>query len=319
MPIISTDYKPPFWLKNGHIHTIYPALFRKPNAVAWQREKVELSDGDFIDLDWLKNGNKKLVVLGHGLEGSSNSTYILAAANLFSKNNFDVLAWNNRSCGGQLNRLPRFYHHGVSDDLHEVFKHTAAYQEIHVVGYSLGANIVLKYLGEDWPKPQNLKSAVAVSAPVDLASSVREIHRKRNKIYHNIFLKSLREKIEKKAKVMPDKIDIAPMKKVKNLYDLDKYFTAGLHGFSSPEDYHKRASSKPFLPNITLPTLLLQAKDDPMIGAECYPFEEAQSSKHVHLIVTKFGGHVAFVQPKKQWHWMEEKALEFVQKHSEIH
>jgi predicted alpha/beta-fold hydrolase len=289
-------------------------LFRKPKPVNWQRQRLELPDGDFLDLDWIKKqGNNRLVVLGHGLEGGSNSTYILAAAHLFNSKGFDVLAWNHRSCSGEMNRLPKYYHHGVTDDLHAILNETSEYQEVNYVGYSLGGNVMLKYLGEGvFTIPKNFNRGVAISSPVDLISCVYEIHRKRNRVYHNRFLKSLIQKVIDKAKIMPDKLSPKNLAKVKTLSDFDQYYTAPLHGFESPEDYYAKASSRQFLTGIKHTTLLLQAQDDPMLGKDCFPIEEGKSSKYLHFLLTKYGGHVAFTQPGSKWHWMEEVALSFI-------
>ena len=319
MPIIHLDYKPSLLFRNGHIHTIYPALFRKPPAIAWERQRLELADGDFLDLDWLLQDSKKLVVLGHGLEGSSNSTYILAAAHLFFANGFNVLAWNHRSCSGEMNRLPRFYHHGVTDDLAEILAQTSGFEEVHYVGYSLGGNVLLKFLGEEnSQKPKNFKSAVAISAPIDLPSCVQEIHRKSNRLYHNRFLKTLKQNVADKSQLMPDRLSTKDLEKVRTLTDFDNYYTAPIHGFSDAADYHTRASSKPFLPAIKHATFLLQAQDDPMLGADCFPLKEAEANTNLNLVITKYGGHVAFTQTKSKWHWMEEVALDFIQKHSSL-
>jgi len=319
MPILNSNYKPSLLFRNGHIHTIYPALFRKPPAIAWERQRLELADGDFLDLDWLLQDSNRLVVLGHGLEGSSNSTYILAAAHLFFANGFNVLAWNHRSCSGEMNRLPRFYHHGVTDDLDAVITQTARFEEVHYVGYSLGGNVLLKYLGENTiQKPTNFKSAVAISAPIDLPSCVQEIHRKSNRLYHNRFLKTLKQKVVDKAQLMPDRLSTKDLEKVRTLTDFDNYYTAPIHGFSDAADYHLRASSKPFLPTIKLPTFLLQAQDDPMLGSDCFPIREAEENKNLHLLLTKYGGRLAFKQPSSKWHWMEKVALDFIQKHSSL-
>ncbi len=319
MPILTEKYKPALFMRNGHVHTIFPALFRKPSAVNWHRQRLELADGDFIDLDWWKDDQKRLVVLGHGLEGSSNSTYILAAAHLFNANGFDVLAWNHRSCSGEMNRLPRFYHHGVTEDLEHVLTATANYDEVHYVGYSLGGNILLKFLGDkNHNKPNNLKSGVAISAPVDLPSCVVEIHRRRNRVYHQNFMRTLLQKVRAKHEQMPDKLDITHIEKVKTLTDFDTHYTAPLHGFQSAQDYYEKASSRPFLTGIRKPTLLLQAEDDPMLGIACFPVDEARESDQFHLLQTRYGGHVAFTQPGSKWHWMEEVALEFALRHSQI-
>lgn len=280
---------------------------------------MDISDGDFLDLDWWKTGNDKLVILGHGLEGSSNSTYILAAAHLFNANGFDVLAWNHRSCSGEMNRLPRFYHHGVTEDAQTVINQTGEYCKVFYIGYSLGGNILLKYLGDaNHTKPNNFKAGVAISAPVDLPSCVVEIHRQRNRIYHNRFLKTLVNKVEEKSRMLPKELDASLLQKVKTLTDFDQYYTAPLHGFSSAKDYYEKASSKPYLPGITIPTLLLQAQDDPMLGVHCFPFKEAEESAFLHLLVTRYGGHVAFTQPGSKWHWMEKVAMQFIQQNSDV-
>lgn len=319
MPIIQETYKPSLIFRNGHVHTIYPALFRKPQPVNWQRQRLELADGDFLDLDWLRSASEKLVVLGHGLEGSSNSTYILAAAHLFAANGFSVLAWNHRSCSGEMNRLPQFYHHGVTEDVVAVLAETTEFSEVHYVGYSLGGNVLLKYLGEaQCVKPANFKSGIAISAPIDLPSCVRKIHRRRNRLYHNRFLKTLKNKVLEKSRIMPEKLSAKYLPHLKTLTDFDNYYTAPLHGFADAADYHARASSRPFLPHVTLPTLLLQAQDDPMLGEGCFPIREAEENKNLHLLLTKYGGHVAFMQPGSRWHWMEKVALDFTQKHSSL-
>jgi len=241
----------------------------------------------------------------------------LAAAHLFAANGFAVLAWNYRSCSGEMNRLPRFYHHGVTEDLAAVLEHTTNFKEVHCVGYSLGGNILLKFLGDEkHPKPENLKSGVAISVPIDLPGCVHEIHRRRNRLYHNRFLKTLKLKVAEKARQMPGQLTAAHLPHVKTLTDFDNFYTAPLHGFANAADYHARASSKPFLPHIALPTLLLQAQDDPMLGEGCFPIREAQENENLHLLLTKYGGHVAFTQPGSRWHWMEKVALDFVQQHT---
>ncbi len=317
MPHIIESYKPGVFFRNGHIHTIYPALFRRSPEIRWVRERLTLTDGDFVDLDWLRAGKKRCVVLGHGLEGSTQSTYINTAAKLFSSHDFDVLSWNQRSCSGEMNRLPRFYHHGVTEDLHEVLQVTTHYDEVHYIGYSLGGNVMLKFLGEDkYPVPDNFVSGVAVSAPVDLPSCVETILHYSNKLYHDRFLKSLKVKVREKAAMMPGQISASHLRNVRTLVDFDRYYTAPLHGFDSPEDYYDRASSRPFLSSIRHPTMLLQAQDDPMMGEGCYPRPEAESSSSFVFVETRYGGHIAFTQPGKPWHWMEEVALDFILQNS---
>lgn len=319
MPYEIKAYKPPWVLRNGHIHTIYPALFRKPPDIPWRRERIHLPDTDFIDLDWYRKGFNRLVVLGHGLEGSTESTYIHAGAKLFFENGYDVLSWNQRSCSGEMNDLPRFYHHGATEDVHAVLQHTLEYDEVYYVGYSLGGNVLLMYLGEGkFQVPENFKCAVAVSAPIDLPSCVDELLRFRNRIYHDRFLKSLKDKVRTKAAKMPGEISTEHLPQVKTLVDFDNYYTAPLHGYDSADDYYVKASSRQFLLNIEHPTLLLQARDDPMMGEGCYPVEEAKTSTSFTFIDTRYGGHIAFTQPGSDWHWMEDVALDFICRQSSI-
>jgi predicted alpha/beta-fold hydrolase len=320
MPFYQASYKPHLLLRNGHVQTIYPALFRKPAPVPWQRQRLELADGDFLDLDWWKNNSSKLVILGHGLEGSSNSSYILAAAHLFHQKGYDVLAWNHRSCSGEMNRLPRFYHHAVAEDLDSVVQVSRAYGEVHLLGYSLGGNVLLKYLGSPlYSKPGNLSSCIAISVPVYLPGCVTEIHRRKNALYHNRFLKTLKQKVRIKAGLTPGSLDLTQLDKVKTLTDFDRYFTAPLHGFASPEDYYQKASTLKDLENIKHPVLLLQAQDDPMLGAGCFPEDIARESDFLNFVKTRYGGHVSFMQPGAPNHWMEDLAFKFIDSaHNEL-
>jgi predicted alpha/beta-fold hydrolase len=203
--------------------------------------------------------------------------------------------------------------------LHEVLKHTSGYDEVHYVGYSLGGNVMLKYLGEGkFTIHDNFICGVAISAPVDLPSCVEQILLFRNRLYHNRFLQSLRQKVRDKANKMPGEISASYLEHVHNLVDFDYYYTAPLHGFTSPEDYYTKASSRQFLSGISHPALLLQARDDPMMGERCYPVTEAENSSSFSFLDTRYGGHIAFTQPGSKWHWMEMVALEFICNHSSL-
>ena len=181
------------------------------------------------------------------------------------------------------------------------------------MGYSLGGNVLLMYLGEGkFRAPENFKRAVAISAPIDLPSCVDELLRFRNRVYHDRFLKSLKDKVRDKAAKMPREISTEHLSHIKTLVDFDNCYTAPLHGYDSAKDYYTKASSRQFLLNIKQSTLLLQAQDDPMMGDGCYPVEEAQKSDSFVFVETRYGGHIAFTQPGNQWHWMEELALDFI-------
>jgi len=313
MPILKSNYTPTGWRKNGQLQTIFPGFFRKITFEYSERERLTLPDGDFLDLDWKKDGNSKLVLLCHGLEGSSQSSYILGMAKIFNENGYDVLAMNHRSCSGEMNRSLRFYHHGVTDDLHEVVKHCSAYKNVHLVGFSLGGNLVLKYAGEEhFEKPENVKSVVAFSVPVDLLDCVHEIHKPKNKIYVINFLNTLKKKVIEKSKLPGLELNTENLKQVNNLLDFDNLYTAPIHGFENAHDYYERASSKQFIKNIKIPTLLVNAKNDPMLGEKCHPTELAEKLENFYFIQTAHGGHCGFIPNKGEVYWSEEVTFDFV-------
>ena len=313
MPLLQSDYNPKGWLKSGHLQTIYPSFFRKVNFKYDERQRITLSDGDFLDLDWKKDNNKKLLVLCHGLEGSSSSTYILGMAKQFNQNEFDVLAINYRSCSGEMNINMRFYHHGATDDLNEVMAYCTEYNEIHLMGFSLGGNLVLKYVGEEiFEKPKPLKSVTAFSVPIDLEDCVQEIHKVKNQIYVQNFLNTLKKKIKTKAEDIPE-LKTKHLKKIKSLVDFDNHYTAPIHGFKDAYDYYQKVSSKRFLKNINIPTLIVNAEDDPMLGDFCYPTEVAENSQNLYFMHPKHGGHCGFIEKENEFYFSEETAYTFIQ------
>ena len=322
MPIVEpSTYKNPWWLPGGHLQTIAPALLRRPRLITKERERLELADGDFIDLDWQREGRDKLAILSHGLEGSSRAIYIQAMADTLWNEGWDVLAWNCRSCSGEINRLPRFYHSGVSEDLHMVLEHALATHpstQVYLVGFSLGGNITLKLLGELGENtPARLHGAVAFSVPCDLASSSKRLESWLNrKLYMRRFIRPLLEKVENKRPHHPQIPEITSGLKMETFQQFDDHFTAPLHGFQNAEDYWKRSSSRAFLPAIRIPTLLVQADNDPFLAEPCYPYSEARESDTFHLEVTRGGGHVGFGNPWQKRHWSESRVVEFFNHHT---
>ena len=304
-------YKPRFLFKNGDINTIYPSFFRKVK-VKYTRERIELKDGDFLDIDRIKNGNKKVAVLCHGLEGSSNSNYIRAAASLLSKNKYDIVAVNYRSCSGELNRLPRFYHAGATSDLREVIEHIEKdYESIYQAGYSLGANLVLKYLGVEALNDGKIKGGVAVSCPLDLYDSSFTLNKKRNYVYKMKFLLSFKRKLKEKNKIMPDKIDITDIDKLKDFNEFDDRYTSKLNGFKDANDYYKKESAINFIPNIKVPALIINAQDDPILSDKCYPKHLKSINENLNVLYPRYGGHVGFAKFNKDYYWTDYKILEF--------
>ena len=304
-------YKPRFLFKNGDINTIYPGFFRKVN-VKYTRERIELKDGDFLDIDRITNGNKKLAVLCHGLEGSSNSNYIRAAASLLSKNKYDIAAVNYRSCSGELNRLPGFYHAGATKDLREVIEYIEKdYESIYLAGYSLGANLILKYLGVEALDNEKIKGGVAVSCPLDLYDSSFTLDKKRNFIYKMKFLRSLKKKLKEKNKIMPDKIDIRNIEKLTDFYEFDDRYTAKLNGFTDANDYYKKESAINFISDIKVPALIINAQDDPILSEKCYPKHLESINKNINTLYPRYGGHVGFSKFNEDYYWTDYKILEF--------
>jgi len=316
MPILESNYKPPFLYRNGFIATVYSGLFRKVRGVEQERERIETRDADFLDLDWsyAKRKSDGVIILLHGLEGHAQRPYITGTAKLFNQNGIDVVGVNFRGCSGEDNRFYYSYHSGATNDLDDVVQHciqNKAYSKIYIKGISLGANITLKYLGEDRPIPQEIKSAIAVSVPVHLAGSARELHKLKNKAFAIRFLKHLVKKLDSKIIKYPDKMTVKDVKSIKTLTDFDEFYTSKAHGFLNASDYYAKASSLPFLKNIKIPTLIINALNDSFLSHECFPSKDAKTNEHLYLEMPKFGGHVGFIQ-KGNVYYNEQRALEFV-------
>lgn len=317
MPILKPkEYNPSFIFKYHHFSTIYPSLFRQVKEVKYQRERITTPDNDFLDLDWSRVGGNKIIVTLHGLEGSSDSQYILGMNRIFNHNNWDAVTLNFRGCSGEVNLLRRGYHSGETSDLDFVIKtifEKYDYEEMVLIGFSLGGNVVLKYAGEkgEMINPK-IKKAIGVSAPVDLAGCSAEIEKRHNYVYLRRFLKSLKEKFRLKQHLYSD-LDAERILSSKTFGEFDGNFTAPVHGFASANDYWERCSSRNFFNNLSIPTLLVNAKDDSFLSDSCYPIDAAKSSNYLHLLTPKYGGHVGFPQShSKGFYWSEEQVFDFV-------
>ncbi|MBS9524698.1 alpha/beta fold hydrolase [Litoribacter ruber] len=315
MPLIENiDYLKPRFLFNGHLQTIVPSLFRKVNLLPFERERITTSDGDFLDLDWLRKGNRKLVIISHGLEGNSRRPYMQGMAHQFYTQGYDVLNWNFRGCSEEQNLRPIFYNSGATYDLDTVIAHAQKnYEEINLVGFSLGGNLILKYLGEERQRVTILNKAVAISVPLHLESSCIQISKGQNLIYSNKFLRTLKDKIIRKAASHPSDIDISLLKRVKTLKDFDDVYTGPLHGYDDAHDYYEKCSSLYFLEGIEIPTLILNAVNDPFLSPLCYPKELAQKLEKVYMEFPEQGGHVGFSpRSRGEIYWSEKRAFEFI-------
>ncbi|MEO0571945.1 MAG: alpha/beta fold hydrolase [Bacteroidota bacterium] len=315
MPLVPSNYNPPFLFRNGHFSTIYAGVIRRVHGLLQKRERLELSDGDFMDLDWSDSRlpTQKVAILLHGLEGDAQRHYITGSAKKLNYNHYDVCAVNFRGCSGVPNRLYRSYHSGVTEDLIEVIQHvlnTRDYNEIYLLGFSLGGNLSLKYLGEGNHVPHQLKAAVAVSVPCDLKDACDQLLSSKNVLYSARFKKHLLAKLRTKRKQFPDKITEQKIKAIVTLKDFDDTYTAPAHGFNNALDYYTNCSSNQFLEKISVPTLILNAKNDTFLGAKCFPYKEAEKNPHLYLEAPDFGGHVGF-WGRKNSSYAEKRAVEF--------
>ncbi|MDD5297413.1 MAG: hydrolase [Rhodocyclaceae bacterium] len=291
-------YRAPAWLPGGHAQTIYPLLIKPPRP-AYRREHWETPDGDFISLDWCDGPQEApLLVLFHGLEGSSRSHYASALMGTVRTQGWEGVVCHFRGCSGEPNRLPRAYHSGDSEELDWVlrrFRHLFPKRTIHVVGVSLGGNALLKWLGERGETAgEAVNSAAAVSAPLDLTVCGHHLDRGFNKVYTRHFLRTLKNNAAMKELRFPGIFDTRLMARAVNLYQFDDIVTAPLHGFLGADDYWRRASSKPFLTGLRVPTLILNARNDPFLPAHALPRPD-EASASVTLEFPDAGGHVGFV------------------------
>jgi predicted alpha/beta-fold hydrolase len=320
MPIVPSAFHAPFFLRNGHVQTILPVLLPRQVRTAFMRERLELPDGDFLDLDWLRHGAPRLVILAHGLEGSSTQTYIRGMAAALARAGWDSLAYNYRGCSGEPNRLPRAYHSGETDDLRAVIARAVNdYPTLALVGFSLGGNVILKYLGES-PPHAAIRSAAAICAPIDLAACARKLDQRRtNRVYLRRFLVSLIAKIEAKATLFPDIVDATDARKLSSFQAFDDRYTGPMHGFRDAADYWARASARQFLSQIHVPTLLLQPLNDPFLAPQAYPFPEAETNPLLFLETPASGGHVGFLDLRQGLQpWSERRIPAFLNEHTQM-
>ncbi len=321
-----TPYRAPWWLPGGHAQTLYAALLMPRNRIAYRRERWDTPDGDFIDLDWVENecrvssveggGPPPLLALFHGLEGSSRSHYATAIMAAVRRAGWRGVAIHFRGCGGEPNRLPRAYHSGDAREIDWILRrlrsrHPGA--RLHAAGVSLGGNALLKWLGETGADAGAVVDrAATVSAPVDLMAAGDALGRGFNLVYTRNFLATLRSKSLEKLERHPGLYDAGAVSAARTLREFDDLVTAPLHGFRDTDDYWTRASSKPDLRNIRVPTLVLNAKNDPFLPCGALPAPHEVSAQ-VTLEQPWHGGHVGFVSGPLpgNFHWLPGRLLEF--------
>jgi uncharacterized protein len=322
----NSTFTPAWWLKNCHLQTLYPALFRKLPSPVLRRERLITPDNDFLDLDWCGEENLPLVILLHGLTGSSQSIYIKGLQHVLSQNNYRSVALNFRGCSGESNNSFRCYHSGETQDIDFLYK-TLREREpttpIAAVGFSLGGNVLLKWLGEQ-QNNVNLFAAVAISVPLVLSICATKLDFGFSKIYRANLLRELKDYISGKQQHL-EKIgatqhakkleQLGDLTKIRSFWEYDERVVAKLHGFKNAHDYYARSSSRQYLKKIAVPTLLIHALDDPFMTANVIPKAD-ELSPFVQLELTKAGGHVGFVagkNPFKPVYWLEQRIPKFLQ------
>jgi predicted alpha/beta-fold hydrolase len=297
------------------LQSIWPALFRRIALAPPETEVIVTSDNDELHLDWYRQGSSRLAILSHGLEGSSRRSYILGLARALLRDGWDVLAWNFRSCGGVMNRQPRFYHSGATADLSRVVDHALAqrYNTVGLAGFSMGGNLTLLYLAEKGEVlDSRIAGAVVFSVPCDLAGGARTLALPGRRLYMQRFLRDLKVKMAKKAHMFPDLIDITGFNDIRTFKEFDDRYTAPLHGFRDADDYWAQCSAKDRLRDIRVPALMVNALDDPFLSAGCFPDGQKLLGDHVTLETPRWGGHVGFIENARDgYYWSERRATLF--------
>ena len=341
MPVLPCSYSPPPGLGNGHLQTVYPVLFRKNIFLQQQRVRIAAHGEDFLDLDISTpesvnckaasargNGDgrefsdchepsgRRVVIISHGLEGNAGRKYIKGMARAFNEAGCDVIAWNQPGCGGEPARTPRIYHMGETRDLRRVidYARVLGYTSIGLVGFSMGGNQILRFAGEAGADIDRAVRGLAVfSVPCDLPGAVRVLNRRVNRVYMFYFMRSLHPKIREMHRRFPHLFDINGLSGIFTFSEFDDRFTAPLNGVASAADYYARASSLPVLTRLPVPTLLVNAADDPFLSESCYPYAAAAQNPNLFLKVPDSGGHVGFVAFNAQnRYWSEQIARDFL-------
>ncbi|HMP91162.1 MAG TPA: alpha/beta hydrolase [Kiritimatiellia bacterium] len=317
MPVIECAYRAPLLLKNGHTQTVLGAY--KPVArIPYERVRIETPDGDFLDIDQAVplRRERRLVIISYGMEGDSQRRYVRAMVRAMKASGRDVWVWNYRGASGEPNRKVHFYHGGLIDDLGMVILEARiqGYLFIDLIGFSLGGNLVLNYLGKlGYRVPGEIRSAVCFSVPCDVEDCARQLQRRDNRFYIRRFLQSFRERIRQKMHVMPGRIDDLGFEEITSLEAYDERYTVPHFGFDGVPQFYRWVSSKYTLSGVQRRTLIVNALDDPFLGPDCFPREAAEKNPDLTLEISRHGGHLGFLG----WNpvatgWMERRALAFL-------
>ena len=313
--IAPADFTPAWWLPGPHLQTVWPALIRRTRPVSLVRERLELPDGDFVDIDWAGDSGPIAVIL-HGLQGSSRSPHVQGLLRALGRYGWRSAVLHLRGCSGEPNRLSRTYHSGETGDIGYVVgrlceRHPST--PVAAVGYSLGGNVLLKWLAERGTGT-DLAAAVAVSVPFRLARAAERLECGLSRIYKRHFIVDLRRTILEKFRHRPGPLDLDAVRRVWTFRGFDNLVTAPLHGFRDAEHYYEAASCRRYLVGITCPTLIVHALDDPFMTRDVVPRREELSSS-IRLELSATGGHVGFVEGNAPWSarcWLEDRIPQFL-------
>ena len=316
MPLLSSNFLPPRLLRSPHTQTIIPSLFRNPVLPDTDTLSLKTNDDDVLLYKLYRNNSKRLAIISHGLEGSLDSSYVRGMTLTMLNAGWDVLAWNLRGCGDVPNRLVTWYHSGKSEDLKEIVSHalTLPYGEIALIGFSVGGNITLKYLGEEGDSlPSRITRAFTLSVPMDLRGSADILAKPSRAPYMQYLLRPLRKRMRAKREAFPERFDLRGLFRITTFHEFDRRFTAPFHGFSSVAEYWEKSSSLNYLHHITIPTLAITALDDPFLSPSCIPIDLARTHPNLFLETPAHGGHVGFIESISLARtWSERRAVEFL-------
>ncbi|HQW57936.1 MAG TPA: hydrolase [Gammaproteobacteria bacterium] len=319
------SFKPAWWLRNPHLQTLWAALLRPKIKLSICSERLELADGDFLDFACVGNGSGPRVLILHGLNGSIDSPYARGILQAINNRGWRGIFMHFRGCSGEPNRLAQSYHSGETRDLQTVITeliHREPNSPLFAIGYSLGGNVLLKWLGETGESgiENSLKAAVAVSIPFELAKTAAHLKTGFSRLYQWHLLRELSASYHRKFKDLPKPFAIrnVDVTQLKTFWEFDNAITAPLHGFKSADDYYEKSSSRQYLAKIKTPTLILHARNDPFTTLNALP-EVHEVSKHVSLELSENGGHVGFVSGKYPWkpvYWLEDRIMDYLESYS---
>lgn len=318
-------FTPALWLAGAHAQTLAGKFLRQTPGEAvdsLRRERIETPDGDFLDLDWMPESDPTapLVLVMHGLEGHTKRGYIVQTFLALADRGMRSVGLNFRGCSEEVNRLPRFYHSGETEDLGftlTLLRERFPDRRLMVIGFSLGGNILLKYLGEQGAKNDaSLSAAAVVSVPYDLSAGADALEGGgMARIYAHYFLRSLRTKVRMKETILARVLDLDEVWASKTLRDFDDAATSKLHGFAGAEDYYRMSSSNRFIPTVHVPTLIIHSRDDPFLPLAAVPLSAIEANPFLTLVFTDAGGHVGFFEGGPPWNprfWMEDQCASFL-------